>query len=415
MARASRWMLRRYTPGVILKPTDVRGRPPLSARVVLALAALAIAGAVVILAPSLTWGHWIARLVVRETSLAVSAAAAAAVVLLRGRAGRMERGLRVGSLLAFVIGLVPFVGAWAVSRRGAAEVSLGQYLTFGRPLPVVAIDRDVVLDPARPSLTADVYHGAGPAPRPLVVAIHGGSWRGGDKGEGDHSWRSLAAGGYTVVDVRYRLAPAHPFPQGIGDVKCLVGRLREQATRHGIDGGRIALLGRSAGGQIALIAAYSAGDERVPPTCAVEDRPVQAVVSFYGPTDLVWGYRNPMVPDVIQGNESLRLYLGGSPEERPEAYRLGSALSWADRRLPPTLLVHGSGDQLVREHHSKQLDEGLRQSGQSVELLVIPFAEHGFDVRAGGAGEQVARQALLRFLARTLDPSGGLTGGRLLR
>lgn len=388
---------------MIPEPRNPNGRRPIAVRLGIALAALAIAGAVVILAPTLTWGHWIARLVVRETSLAVSVVAAAALVLLRGRSGRMERGTRVGSVLAVVIGLGPFVGPWVTLRPGK-DISLVQYLTFGRPLPPVAFDRDVLLDPARPSLTADVFHGVGPAPRPFVVAIHGGSWRGGDKGEGAHAWRYLAAAGYTVVDVRYRLAPEHPFPQGIGDVKCLVGRLREQAARFGIDAGRAALLGRSAGGQIALLAAYTAGDERVPPTCAVEDRPVQAVISYYGPTDLVWGYRNPMVPDVIQGNESLRLYLGGSPEERPDSYRLGSALSWADRALPPTLLIHGSGDQLVRDYHAKSLAAGLSRTGHAVELLVIPFAEHGFDVRAGGIGEQIARQALLRLLASTLAP-----------
>ena len=391
-------------PGGVLKREDEHDRRPWAARLGVAVATLAIAGAVVILAPTLTWWQWIARLVLRETSLGVSAAAAVALVLLRGHPGPARRGRCLGSLLACIVGLLPFVGAGLTFKPPAGSgFSLAQYVTFGRPLPVVGIDRDVVLDPARPSLTSDIYHGAGPSPRPLVVAIHGGSWRGGDKGQGDHAWRYLAAAGYTVVDVRYGLAPEHPFPQAIGDVKCLLGRLREQAGHLGVDGRHAALLGRSAGGQIALIAAYTPGDGRLPPSCGVEDLPVQAVVSLYGPTDLVWGYRNPTVPDVIDGNESLRLYLGGSPEEQPESYRLGSALSWADRALPPTLLIHGLGDQLVRAFHSTNLAEGLRRAGHPVELLEIPFAEHGFDVRAGGVGEQIARQTVSRFLARPLS------------
>ena len=75
----------------------------------------------------------------------------------------------------------------------------------------------------RPWLTADVFHAPGPPPHPFVVVVHGGSWRRGDKGELPHVSRRLAAAGYTVVDVRYALAPAEPFPRGIADVKCLLG------------------------------------------------------------------------------------------------------------------------------------------------------------------------------------------------
>ena len=109
-----------------------------------------------------------------------------------------------------------------------------------------------------------------------------------------------------------------------------------------------------------------------------------------------------MVPDVIRGNESLRLYLGGSPEERPETLSAGLGAFLGRPRLPPTLLIHGSGDQLVPDHHSKHLAEGLSANGSGGCAGRIPFADHGFDIRAGGAGEQVARQALLRFLARNL-------------
>jgi len=376
----------------------------------LMLAVLAALGAVLILAPSLTRAQWIARLIAREASLEIASLAALALALLRRGGGRMVLAARVGSLAALAVGLVAFASPLATAWSTGTPFSLLRYVTWGGPAPTVSVERDLVLDPARPSLAANLWRGAGAAPRPFLVVVHGGSWRGGDKGEGEFLFREFAAAGYSVLDVRYRLAPADGFPAGIADVKCLLGRFRESAARFGVDPDRAALFGRSAGAQVAIIAAYSAGDARLPPSCAVEDRPVRAAISLYGPNDLVWGFENPMVPDVVSGNQSLRVYLGGTPSDRAEAYRLGSALAWADRALPPTLLIHGLGDQIVRVDHSRHVAAGLRERGRSVELVEVPFGEHGFDVRPGGVGEQITRHVALRFLAKALGPGEALLG-----
>src|SRR4029453_5595643 len=127
--------------------------------------------------------------------------------------------------------------------------------------------RGVILAPARPDLAGDVDLPPGAGPHPFVVVVHSGAWRSGDKGEVRHVSRALAGAGHVVVDVRYRLAPGSRFPASVADVKCLLGRLRERAAEFAIDPGRGALLGRSAGGQVALVAAYSAGDPRLPPAC----------------------------------------------------------------------------------------------------------------------------------------------------
>jgi acetyl esterase/lipase len=232
-----------------------------------------------------------------------------------------------------------------------------------------------------------------------VVAAHGGSWRGGEKGQGAHVSRALAAAGYTVFDVDYGLAPEHPFPEAVADLKCLLGRLRSRAAELDIDPARAALLGRSAGGQIALVAAYSTGDARIPPSCATEEAPVQGVIALYAPADLVYGYANPMRPDVIQGNQSLQIYLGGPPDRRREAYRLASPRNWVDgRALPATLLLHGASDPIVECLHSVLLAAELQAAGQRVRQVCVPFGEHGFDMRPGSVGEQLARRAILEFL-----------------
>lgn len=348
---------------------------------------------------------WYLHVVALETSLAATVLGALGVAAglagpARARVGRAARAL---AAVASVLGLLPLLTAWPLYARLGARFSPGEYLGVLR-LPPVRVERDVRLDAGSP-LLVDLYHAAAAVPRPYVIVIHGGSWRGGDKGPGEHVSRALAAAGYTVVDVQYRLAPEHPFPRAVQDVKCLAGRLRQEASALGIDPSRGAYLGRSAGGQIALVAAYSAGDTRIPPSCPAEDQAPQAVVSLYAPTDLAWGHAHPLRPDVVRGPESLELYLEGPPSHRATAYRLASPLSWADRPLPPTLLIHGSADRLVSVEHARRLESGLRARRQGVQRLLVPLAEHGFDLRPGGIGEQLARAAVVAFLGNLLRPA----------
>jgi acetyl esterase/lipase len=179
----------------------------------------------------------------------------------------------------------------------------------------------------------------------------------------------------------------------------MVGLLRARAVELRLDPRRVILLGRSAGGQIALLAAYSAADARIPPACEVPDEPVSGVAAFYAPTDLAWGYEFPLRPDVVSGPESLELYLGGPPASHAEAYRLASPQSWTNRPLPRTLLVHGTGDRFVSIDHARRLSAALHAAGHPVEVLEIPLADHAYDVRVGGVGEQLSRAVLLRWLS----------------
>lgn len=70
--------------------------------------------------------------------------------------------------------------------------------------------------------------------------------------------------------------------------------------------------------------------------------------------------------------------------------------------VPPTLLVHGGGDQLVSPVHSRRLAAALTDRGREVTLIEIPMGEHGMDARPGGVGEQIARRAVLDFLDATM-------------
>jgi acetyl esterase/lipase len=344
-----------------------------------------------------TFKSWIAHLAALEFSLLIAGAAVLALLLTAGLSTPGAAIARLVAVPALVVGLIPALVVVPLYREQRAPFSMRAYLPGRRAEPPSR--RDVILDPARPDLAVDIDLPPGAGPHPFVVVVHSGAWRSGDKGDVRHVSRALARAGHVVVDVRYRLAPASRFPAPIADVKCLLGRLRERAAEFALDPGRGALLGRSAGGEVALVAAYSAGDPRLPPACAVDDAPVSAVVSLYGPTDLAWDYNNIVRPDVVRGPSALELYLGGPPSAVPDAYRLASPIAWMERPLPRTLLIHGTGDRLVSVENARRLARGLRDRGHAVEVLEIPLAEHGFDAHAGGLADQLAQHVILRYLA----------------
>ncbi len=347
--------------------------------------------------PMPTFELWKVRLIAKELTLAAAALAALNVII---GTSHLIRGL---SLSLGCWALRSLLVVWPLFQLAGGSFSAGEYVQ-GAPSPTVTIERDVVLEPSRPDLTADVYRGVGESPRPVALVVHGGSWLRGDKGEVPTISRALAAAGVTVFDVRYRLAPEHRFPAAIADVKCLLGRVREQADKYGVAAGRAALIGRSAGGQIVLTAGYSAGDPLIAPSCAVKDQAVQAVVAVYPLTDVAYAYDHVDQPDLLDSRDTLTKYLGGSPTEVPAAYQQATPMWWVDRagkrQLPKTVLVHGLDDILVRPYHSVRLYDALVRNGQTVSLLGITAADHGFDFRSGGIGEQIERAAVLDALRR---------------
>lgn len=360
--------------------------PPrvLAARVLLALTT---AQAALIFVPSPTWTAWMLHFAALETSLVGTLTGLAAVIV-----ARRTRQHRFVARLAAVCGLlclVPALSAVPAYVAASRPFSLHAWFTGGHADADVDVERDVVL---APGLLADLYRAPGSDPHPFVVVVHGGGWRHGDKGDAPHISRALAAAGVSVVDVRYRLAP---FPAGIADVKCMLGAVRARAAELGVDPARAALLGRSAGAQIALVAAYS--DDTVAPSCPVADHtPVKAVASIYGPTDMAWAHDHPYFPDVVDGTASIEIYLGGPPSTSPEAYRLATPQTWVAGAVP-TLLVHGTGERCVRPDNATKLASALEGRGVDVRVLLVPFADHGFDVRPGGFGDQLTEPALLEF------------------
>ena len=257
----------------------------------------------------------------------------------------------------------------------------------------------------------DVYaprEGSAKANGAGVVVVHGGSWNAGERSDFPQWNAWLAANGFTVFDIDYTLAPQPNFAAAIGDVKCAVHYAKTLGAEFGVAPGKIVLLGRSAGGHLALIAAYSANDAKLPSTCADNvnaiDETVSAVVSFYAPTDLLWAYDNPANRFVIDGPQTLANFLGGSPRESDEIrarFIIASPSEKANPNSPPTLLIHGGQDQLVRRENLDILAEKLKQNNVAHDTIVIPYAQHGFDYNFNGWGSQIVKSRLLDFLTET--------------
>lgn len=367
----------------------VRHRP----RLARALLFASLAQAALVYVPLPTWPAWMAHLAALEGCLLGCVTGLAALRLARG-----ERRVQALALVGIIAGLAPAAAVVPAYLHERQPFSVWAWLT-GDTGPRVRVERDIAL---APGLRGDLYRAPGEGAHPFVVVVHGGSWRGGDKGAVPHVSHALARAGISVVDVTYRLAPRDRFPAAVSDVKCLVGQVRARAASLGIDPARGALLGRSAGAEIALVAAYS--DARIAPSCDVPTGPLRAVVSVYGPTDLAWAHAHPFVPDVVDGVDALETYLGGTPATAPDAYRLATPQHWLRGPVPPTLLVQGTGERCVRMQNLDRLEAALRAAGDSVRALRVPFADHGFDVRPGGFGEQLARGVIVEFLRAHLSP-----------
>jgi acetyl esterase/lipase len=272
-----------------------------------------------------------------------------------------------------------------------------------RPHPVVLADlvRGIAVGDARVAsgvefarpdghpLTLTVYRPTSAGRFPILVQIYGGAWQRGTPTDDGTFARYFASRGHVVFAIDYRHAPRWKWPAQIQDVRSALGWIRAHAAEYDGDASRLVLVGRSAGAQLALVAAY----EGTPPD-------IVGVVSFYGPTDLVEGWRVPPRPDPLNVRAVLETYLGGTPDQSPERYRAASPITYVSAKVPPTLLLYGSRDHVVEAKFGRLLNDRLRAAGATSFLFELPWSEHAFDAIPSGLGGQVSLYYIERYLAR---------------
>jgi acetyl esterase/lipase len=223
-------------------------------------------------------------------------------------------------------------------------------------------------------------------PLALVVWVHGGGWRSGSKENVNQALR-LVCRGYAVASIDYRLSDEATLPSQAHDVKAAVRHLRANAAALGIDPGRIALFGSSAGGHLASLAGTSAGVgalEDLTLGNATTSSRVQAVVDWYGPTDFTRmdaQARAQGCPASSHGTadsaESQVLACTVADPACAEAARRANPATYADASDPPFLIMHGAQDCVVPRAQSSLLFNALRSAGSCAQMRTVNGAAHG--------------------------------------
>ncbi len=228
------------------------------------------------------------------------------------------------------------------------------------------------------SLRMDVHIPEGRGLFPAAIIVHGGGWIKGDrKHTVEPLFQPLTAAGFAWFSISYRLAgdlhandaqstigSALMLGSAVEDVRQAVVYVKRHAGEYNVDSNRIALIGESAGAQLASMAALRPGP----------NGKVRAVVALYSPSDLVSLAQNsPQIP------ESVRKAVRGTPLEELllAGLRDISPINWVRPDSPPFLLIHGTADSLVPFEQSTRMCERLRESGVACDLYPVNGGGHG--------------------------------------
>ena len=282
-------------------------------------------------------------------------------------------------------------------------------------VPTSDADVEVIPDqlfssPNGRSLMADLYlPRASLRPLPVIVYLHGGGWRIGDRRLAPDLKRFFARSGFAMASIEYRLSGEAIFPAALEDVKTAVRWLKSCAGRYGLDSGRVGLWGSSAGGHLASLCAATGPGAYEGKGFDDQSSSVQAVVDGYGPTDFLQedAHRDPQGkpsddPESLQlpsgkhseDPDSLEaLFLGAPILTVPELVAEANPITHIRHGMPPYLIMHGMSDTMVPYNQSELLFRALARSGGEASLVLIERLGHGFFDRNNldDAGEREVR------------------------
>jgi acetyl esterase/lipase len=288
-------------------------------------------------------------------------------------------------------------------------------LSTGRAQAQPAAPQTFTYKTAGCEIRADVYGASEDAAKPALLWMHGGALiLGNRKGISRLFHEGLLEQGCVIVSIDYRLAPETRLPAIIEDVQDAWKWMHAHARRFGIDPGRIATGGASAGGYLAQMTGI-----------CLTPRP-RALVSYFGYGDIVGPWysqpeefyrRQPLVSredalaavgtapisDPPQGNRRSRFYLycrqnglwpmqvsGHDPRTEGQWFTPYCPIRNVTAGYPPTMLIHGTADTDVPYSRSKEMDAQLGKAGVAREFITVEGAEHGL---AGATPEEVSRAA----------------------
>lgn len=188
---------------------------------------------------------------------------------------------------------------------------------------------------------------------PVVVVVHGGSWKG-KSGDMSSICRQISANGYCALNVSYRFAPQYNFPTQLWDIEAAFRWMKSKSQKYKFDLQRVAIWGYSAGAHLAFLAAHS-------PLIKTK-----AVVVGAMPSDFLAYPEAPII----------ERFLGVSYKKNPERWKEASPLYLINKKTPPVFLYHGSLDKIVEVKQSEDVFEKLKQLKIKSRFLRLPWQGH---------------------------------------
>ncbi|EGQ7904542.1 TPA: alpha/beta hydrolase [Vibrio alginolyticus] len=236
-------------------------------------------------------------------------------------------------------------------------------------------EREIKLDLYAPSVESNTQY-------PLLVWVHGGAWKRGSKDaipeKNPLLLQSVLNEGYALASVDYRLSGEAIFPQPVQDINDALNYLYDNAEKLGIKADNVVIMGRSAGGHLAGFigatnSAYHQVDFYEPPKYKVS-----AVVSFFGPTDLL--ELSNKGGKKTSKKSSVSRFLGDIPNNIPKLAKKASTTSYVNENTPPYIQLHGTLDKRVPLSQSEILKAKLDEHGVTNQLFIEEGVGHSAPV-----------------------------------
>lgn len=330
-----------------------------------------------------------------------------------GVAARLHGPSRLGDAL-LALSVIAIIGAgFILGRIAVAAMAVGATIDLPATLMLGAMDEPApdVVEAFRTvgstELRAAIYlpH-ATREPAPVIVYVHGGGFMLGTNTETAADLRWFADRGWLVASVEYRLfGPANPtWDRAPDDVACALVWIARNADRFGGDPARLALLGDSAGGNLAINTGFAAAEGRATSSCGADIPVPTAIAVQYPAVDPISIYEKGFPIRGFEPKMLIEGYIGGSPDAYPERVAAVSSETYLTPNAPPTLIILPEKDSLVVAPGTLDFVRDAKLAGVNLELVRIPFANHIFNQIAENAlGNQIGRSVRLRFLEQHID------------
>ncbi len=237
-------------------------------------------------------------------------------------------------------------------------------------------------------------------PLPVVALIHGGGWVNGDRlGYAAQAMQFARSGEFAAIAVGYRLSKEAKWPSQIHDCKAAIRWIRGHAKEHGLDPGRIAVWGSSAGGHLSSLLGASGDVKELEGSLGSftgQSSRVQCVVNLCGPEDFLQALMFDQAGKPIVRDEAVMGLLGGTYEEKRAEAVAASPVTYASKDDPPFITFHGTEDKRVAWRHAQAIHSALQK--QSVPSLLVPITGGGH----GSVGHPEVKKRGEEFVSKIL-------------